>query len=284
MQIVMATRSAVENFLEKIGLESYRTRFLSQGYDTIIDLCLLDEDDLDSLSIQEPVERYKILDAASCIDVADWLQHLGLDNENCYLERLRAEGITTIRDVKSREWSDELLDSLEIMIPGHRKRVTSAATFLKWHSAEEPDTRVVVLGYWGQPPGLEDNPYPFLCVPGHLKSDTGEGARSSELTVFIVDSGSDVVTATESLIANLQLEYLRNVDSRGPYSAADKPLYRGVLKLGTEEFEVEVIPEKLASVGHAVMRKFKHYIDGKFHRWLKEDKPEETQPPHEEPE
>ena len=58
--------------------------------------------------------------------------------------------------------------------------------------------------------------------------------------MFIVDSGSDVVTATESLIANLQLEYLRNVDSRGPYSAADKPLYRGVLKLGTEEFEVEV--------------------------------------------
>ena len=55
-----------------------------------------------------------------------------------------------------------------------------------------------------------------------------------------MDSGSDVVTATESLIADLQLEYIRNVDSRGPYSAADKPLYKGVLKLGTEEFQVEV--------------------------------------------
>lgn len=42
------------------------------------------------------------------------------------MERLRAEGIITIRDVKSIEWSDELLDSLEIMIPGHRKRVKSA--------------------------------------------------------------------------------------------------------------------------------------------------------------
>lgn len=49
------------------------------------------------------------------------------------------------------------------------------ATFLKWHSAKEPDTRVVVLGYWGQPSGLKDNPHPFLCVQGHLKSDTGEG-------------------------------------------------------------------------------------------------------------
>lgn len=67
-----------------------------------------------------------------------------------------------------------------------------------------------------------------------------QDARSSELTEFIVDSGSDVVTATESLIQSLQLEYLRNVDSRGPYSTANKPLYRGILKLGTEEFEVEV--------------------------------------------
>lgn len=284
MQTVMASRNAVENFLEKIGLERYGTRFLTQGYDRIIDLCILDEEDLDSLSIRERDDRFKILDAASLIDVADWLQHLDLDHESCYMERLRAEGIITIRDVKSREWNDELLDSLEIMIPGHRKRVKSAATFLKWHSAKEPDTRVVVLGYWGQPPGLKDNPHPFLCVQGHLKSDTGEDARSSELTEFIVDSGSDVVTATESLIQSLQLEYLRNVDSRGPYSTANKPLYRGILKLGTEEFEVEVIPEQVTSVGHVVMRKFKHLIDGKFHYWLKDDKPDETQPPHEEPE
>ena len=55
-----------------------------------------------------------------------------------------------------------------------------------------------------------------------------------------MDSGSDVVTAAESLIQSLQLEYLRNVDSRGPYSTANKPLYRGILKLGREEFEVEV--------------------------------------------
>lgn len=55
-----------------------------------------------------------------------------------------------------------------------------------------------------------------------------------------MDSGSDVVTAPESLITELQLEYLRNVESRGAHAAADKPLYRGVIKLGSEEFVVEV--------------------------------------------
>lgn len=65
-------------------------------------------------------------------------------------------------------------------------------------------------------------------------------ARSSELIHFIVDSGSDVVTVSESLIAELQLEYLRNVESRGAHAAVDKPLYNGVIKLGTEEFHVEV--------------------------------------------
>ena len=63
MQTVMASRNAVENFLEKIGLERYGTRFLTQGYDRIIDLCILDEEDLDSLSIRERDDRFKILDA-----------------------------------------------------------------------------------------------------------------------------------------------------------------------------------------------------------------------------
>ena len=57
----------------------------------------------------------------------------------------------------------------------------TAATFLKWHRAQEPDTRQVVLGYWGQPPGMEHNEYPFLCVPGYLKSDIGDGMYESNV-------------------------------------------------------------------------------------------------------
>ena len=57
------------------------------------------------------------------LDIAEWLKYLGLESEGRYLERFREEGINTIRDLKGRELNDELLDSLEIMIPGHRKRV-----------------------------------------------------------------------------------------------------------------------------------------------------------------
>lgn len=55
------------------------------------------------------------------MDIEEWLKHLGLNSE--YLDKFREEGINTIRELKSRELTDELLDCLEIMIPGHRKRV-----------------------------------------------------------------------------------------------------------------------------------------------------------------
>lgn len=65
---------------------------------------------------------------AAVLDIGEWLKHLGLESEG-YLERFRAEGINTVRDLKSREFTDELLDSLEIMIPGHRKRVKWSGNF-----------------------------------------------------------------------------------------------------------------------------------------------------------
>ena len=65
--------------------------------------------------------------------------------------------------------------------------------------------------------------------------------RSSGLIQFIVDSGSEVgVTVTSEVIKDLQLEYLHNVESRGVHATRDRPVYRGALKLGAEEFGVEV--------------------------------------------
>lgn len=56
-----------------------------------------------------------------------------------------------------------------------------------------------------------------------------------------MDSGSEVsVTATEQLISELKLDYLQNIESRGVHAVADKPTYKGVLRLGKEEIEVEV--------------------------------------------
>lgn len=66
----MASDNPVENFLEKIGLQMYRSRLQSQGYDTVFDLCLLDEEDLDSLSIRDPDDRSKILQAGRYIYIS----------------------------------------------------------------------------------------------------------------------------------------------------------------------------------------------------------------------
>lgn len=64
----MASRSsAVEIFLDKIGLERYRSRLESQGYQTVFDLCLIEERDLDLLSIRDPEHRAKILEAGKNI-------------------------------------------------------------------------------------------------------------------------------------------------------------------------------------------------------------------------
>ena len=68
-------------------------------------------------------------------------------------------------------------------------------------------------------------------------------AQSSGLIQFIVDSGSEVgVTVTSDLIKDLQLEYLHNIESRGVHTTRERPVYRGILKLGSdlEEFDVEV--------------------------------------------
>lgn len=67
----MASGSSLENFLEEIDLQRYRARFESQGYDTVLDLCLLEEEDLDLLSIRDPNDRTKILEAGKYIFLSE---------------------------------------------------------------------------------------------------------------------------------------------------------------------------------------------------------------------
>ena len=54
----------------------------------------------------------------------------------------------------------------------------TAASFLKQYSETaglvSGSLASVVIGYWGQPPDMTDNIHPFLCVPGYLKSESGE--------------------------------------------------------------------------------------------------------------
>ena len=57
-----ASRSFIV-FLEQINLEKYCENFDSHGYDTVFDLCLLEDKDLDSLNIVDQEDRAKILEA-----------------------------------------------------------------------------------------------------------------------------------------------------------------------------------------------------------------------------
>lgn len=67
----MASGSSLENVLEESGLQRYRARFESQGYDTVLDLCLLEEEDMDLLSIRDPNDRTKILEAGKYIFLSE---------------------------------------------------------------------------------------------------------------------------------------------------------------------------------------------------------------------
>ena len=55
--------NVVKTFLEKINLEKYSGRLVGQGYQTALDLCLLNEEDLNLISVTDKEDREKILQA-----------------------------------------------------------------------------------------------------------------------------------------------------------------------------------------------------------------------------
>ena len=55
--------NVVKTFLEKINLEKYSGRLVGQGYQTALDLCLLNEEDLNLISLTDKEDREKILQA-----------------------------------------------------------------------------------------------------------------------------------------------------------------------------------------------------------------------------
>ena len=63
------------------------------------------------------------LKLAAELDIQLWLKHLGLED---YLNEFKREGILTVKDLQTRSITDDLLDALEVMIPGHRKRLKCA--------------------------------------------------------------------------------------------------------------------------------------------------------------
>ena len=56
----------------------------------------------------------------------------------------------------------------------------------------------------------------------------------------MVDSGSDVVTARQEILDQLDLELIGTIQSRGVHTTVEKQLYKAILRIGKQEAEIEV--------------------------------------------
>ena len=109
------------------------------------------------------------------------------------------------------------------------------------------DDNVVAEGYWSRPGPLGTCQHDFLCVDGYLK---GEGEKTSDSITFMVDTGSDVITARPETLKDLELPYKGRVQSRGAHADREMDLYQAILVIGGHEMEVEVI--RLSLYQHTV--------------------------------
>ncbi|XP_064641222.1 uncharacterized protein LOC135496043 [Lineus longissimus] len=259
-------------FLGKLNLsEIYTEHFEQNGYDRVQDICQLEMEDLDIIKIFDEDIRRRIVEGAADFKTTQefkllkWLEDSGLGR---YGINFIHNDFLDLEVIGRLEVERDLYDDLEIVLPGHRKRLQTAVTQLRKRrrlSSEIEDP--AAMGYWRRPKKLQDSKNPFLCIDATIKSTKPHG--KSMQCEFMVDSGSDVATITEADLDQLDLELLGTIKSRGVHSTKDKQLYRAKLLVGKEEIETEVIPESYESIGNHALRQFRHYINGHTHYWLK---------------
>ena len=75
----------------------------------------------------------KFLYIVSQIPISAWLKYYKLEEYERHFKRL---GIKTLEDLKRSEMCDDMMNELEVMIPGHRKRLVMAGrkrfVYPKW--------------------------------------------------------------------------------------------------------------------------------------------------------
>jgi hypothetical protein len=98
----------------------------------------------------------------------------------------------------------------------------------------------VAYGYWAKNNEMETSGMDFLWVDECKIKSNICGHDPIELLNCMVDTGSEVVTIKEDILRTLNLQFLQNIKSKGIHKVEEKPLYRGVLVLGSKEIEVDV--------------------------------------------
>ncbi|XP_046842267.1 uncharacterized protein LOC124436395 [Xenia sp. Carnegie-2017] len=255
----------MENFLQNINLSKYNRLFSGQGYENLGDIFNLDSEDLNMVYIDNGTERNAILNAVANIDIGTWLRYYELEKYETYFRKLKIE---ILGDLKRVKMSDELMDDLEVMVPGHRKRLLKAVSgFSKDDGQYQNCGRAVAFGYWGRHDVIKTLKRTFWVKKCFIKSNI-PGHDPVELANCLVDTGSEVVTIQQDIMSELNLTFLQTVSSRGIHKAKEKPLYSAVMLLGNNVIEVKVIPDSYNSIGCNVFQKFSHFVNEKDHYWL----------------
>lgn len=267
-------KCGVYTFLEQIGLSQYYDMFLAKGFDSEKDLRFVERKDLDTMCITNKKHRDLIISQA-CLyrpseeqELYEWLRENML--EYYYINFLQSgrDNLNIIQQMVLPD--DDIYDDLEIMLPGHRKRLERAVVRLQKQSQSSNDVEYpVAYGKWMKPNYLEYAKFDFLCIDATIFSTKDKGQQ--EEIVFMVDSGSDVVTLRPEIVQRLNLVKKCTVRSQGVHVAKEKTLYEPKLKIGSVELKIELIPEEYNSLGNRVFRHFRHYINGSRHVWLKGD-------------
>ncbi|GFQ71278.1 ankyrin repeat and SAM domain-containing protein 1A [Trichonephila clavata] len=129
--------NTVEEWLKSLDLAIYTTNFVENGYDDIDFLGgnILEDDDLVDMNVSNKDHRKKILESCHSLpalkpisegqapeSVGEWLRSLHLDQ---YIDTFRRNGYTDM-DRTKKLWDVELKSILEIIKPGHRKRILTS--------------------------------------------------------------------------------------------------------------------------------------------------------------
>ncbi|GFS26995.1 ankyrin repeat and SAM domain-containing protein 1A [Elysia marginata] len=198
--------------------------------------------------------------------VYEWLRGCSLDYY--FISFVQSE-LTDLQKISQLQLPNEdLYDELEIVLPGHRKRLERAVKKLKLEQMRTEAAEVpVTFGWWGKPECLLQAKFDFLCVRAFLFSS--RDSKNHAAVDFMVDSGSDVSTVQESILEGLSLDLIGPVYSCGVHGGNHCNLYRARLAVGEFEMDIEVMGSNYNSLGSRVVRHFRHVIDGHRHIWLK---------------
>ncbi|XP_038051455.1 uncharacterized protein LOC119739034 [Patiria miniata] len=159
----------INKFLGPLGLHQYADIFQIKGYDVESDFCTLDKDDLDAMNITDKEHRGTILQAATHyqpseeFEVFQWLRDNGIDH---YFGNFIRSNYTNLHQVSVMELTADVLHELEVLLPGHRKRLKNA-----WQPRKAPDLEIRRRLWSACTDKMSPSSKEFMVTGAHMSTD-----------------------------------------------------------------------------------------------------------------